>query len=117
MITKDILNKKGTFSKIYAKNLKINKEQIINVKLIESDLEFFNKTEYYCMKVKETNLILKDHTAKGNFELLLPVISFNKMIDRAGKEKWLQNNFDKYVQVKFKIRTKHKYDLLSIYLS
>lgn len=111
------LNRKGTFKRIYAKNLKYRKEQLINFKLDDILIYTFQKTPYYLIKCKESELFLLDHSFEGDCELALPVIAMNKSLELMQTSKWFEENKNKYMRYKFKKKTQNTYKGVSICMS
>lgn len=104
------------FYRIEARHLVPKKRQVINFKYSEFENIIFKETEYYVWKVKEAHLQTKDGEFKGDCEISLPVVAFNKMINRSGRQQWLYENRNKFVCLTFKKNSRHRYDSINTIL-
>jgi hypothetical protein len=104
------------FHRIEARHLVPKKRQVIYFKYSEFETTIFKETEYYIWKVKEAHLQTKDGEFKGDCEISLPVVAFNKMVNRSGRLQWLYEHRIECVCLSFKKNSRHRYDALSLIL-
>jgi hypothetical protein len=110
---KDILSESLTFSNIYASSLKNKKKHTLVFKFSDAEEKHHQSTRYYSLKCIDCNIIITSGKISGNYNILLPLATLNRMINKNGDTNWFENNWNNYIEIIINKINKYDYKLIS----